>query len=249
MRSTSRFLSVGAAALAIGSVAIGCGHSGGKGKSSSTRTSTAAITTAALPGLPGWDSVDANGSTDWVWGVQVALDGTGSGTTTGTTNPTTPQVAPTPSTNQGSPFWYVDNTLGNPFKTHTAAEDQLSRAVVQLMNAERARNGLQPFVVDADALRAGKAHVDDMAGRNYFNHISPEGWTPDQRMVLTGARGPITALGENIAAGQPSAQAIMDTWMASPGHRANILGQFTSVGVGIAPAQGVTVSCAVFLSR
>lgn len=244
-----RLLGAGVTALTIGAMMVGCNSSSSSSKVKSTRTSTASIVTARLPGLPGDDAINANGTTDWVWGVQAVLGGIGTtGTTTGgTTGGTT--VAPTPPTNQGSRFWYVDNTFGNPYKTHTAAEDQLSRAVVQLMNAERARNGLQPLVVDADALRAGKAHVEDMAGRNYFNHVSPEGWQPQDRLALTGARGPITALGENIAAGQPSAQAIMDTWMASPGHRANILGQFTSVGVGIAPAQGVTVSCAVFLSR
>lgn len=249
MRRTSRILGVSATALAIGSVVIGCGHAGGKGKTSSTRTSTASIVTARLPGLPGDDVVYAGGSTDWVWGVQASFDNQANGAAAPGTTGTTPQVAPTPQTNRGSQFWYVDNTFGNPFKTHSAPEDQLSRAVVQLMNAERARAGLQPLVVDADALRAGKAHVEDMAGRNYFNHVSPEGWTPDQRMALVGARGPITALGENIAAGQPAAQAIMDIWMASPGHRANILGQFTSVGVGIAPAGRMTLSCAVFLSR
>lgn len=134
---------------------------------------------------------------------------------------------------RGSPFWFVDETAGRPLKSHTPTEAALVAQVLALVNQERAAAGLAALLADAQAERAAKAHCEDMAGRRYFDHISPEGWTPGDRLRLTGASG-YSAWGENIARGPTTASAVMQTWMASPGHRANILDpSFTHLGVGL----------------
>jgi uncharacterized protein YkwD len=68
---------------------------------------------------------------------------------------------------------------------------------------------------------AAGAHSTDMAANNYFSHSSQDGRNPGQR--ITGAGYAWSAYGENIAAGQTSAQAVVDAWLASPGHCANIM--------------------------
>lgn len=68
---------------------------------------------------------------------------------------------------------------------------------------------------------AAGAHSTDMAANNYFSHSSQDGRNPGQR--ITGAGYAWSAYGENIAAGQASAQAVVDGWLASPGHCANIM--------------------------
>lgn len=68
---------------------------------------------------------------------------------------------------------------------------------------------------------AAGAHSIDMAANNYFSHTSQDGRNPGQR--ITGAGYAWSGYGENIAAGQTSAQAVVDGWLASPGHCANIM--------------------------
>lgn len=68
---------------------------------------------------------------------------------------------------------------------------------------------------------AAGAHSTDMAANNYFSHTSLDGSSPGQR--ITGAGYAWSAYGENIAAGQTSAQEVVDGWLNSPGHCANIM--------------------------
>ena len=133
----------------------------------------------------------------------------------------------------GSRFWYVSDTYGNAFKLHTPSEAGFTQQVLVLVNRERARVGVAPLLADAQAERAAKAQCEDMAGRGFFDHVTPEGWTPADRLRWTGARG-YTGAGENIAVGPRTPQEVMAAWMASPGHRMNILDpQFTHLGVGL----------------
>ena len=72
-----------------------------------------------------------------------------------------------------------------------------------------------------------------MVNRHYFEHRSPDGDSPEDRSL---AAGYPDYGGENIAYGQRSAAEVMDDWMHSPDHRANILDcEFTAVGVGLDP--------------
>lgn len=77
---------------------------------------------------------------------------------------------------------------------------------------------------------AAAAHSKDMAQRNYFSHTSPEGKSSGDRALLAGYR--FSALGENIAAGQPSVNVVMAGWLASEGHCRNIMNAvFTEIAV------------------
>lgn len=109
----------------------------------------------------------------------------------------------------------------------------VAHQLVALVNIERGRAGCGPVSADAALQSAAQGHSDDMAANNYFSHTSPDGSTFADRIRAAGYRG--GAIAENIAAGQTSAKAVMDAWMASPGHRANILScTFRDIGVGYA---------------
>ena len=78
-----------------------------------------------------------------------------------------------------------------------------------------------------------RAHSADMATKGYFDHTSPDGRSPFDRMRAAGYRGNL--MGENIAAGQRTAAAVETAWMNSPGHRANILNcGYKVIGIGVA---------------
>jgi stress response protein SCP2 len=109
--------------------------------------------------------------------------------------------------------------------------DALSAAVVTVTNAQRARHRLPPLGVDARLAAAAHAHSADMVGRGFFAHVDPDGRGVDQRVRAAGYAYRVVA--ENIAAGQPDAGAVVEAWMNSPGHRANILHpEVTEIGVG-----------------
>ncbi|MFF9194754.1 CAP domain-containing protein [Streptomyces sp. NPDC014779] len=113
-----------------------------------------------------------------------------------------------------------------------ASREQAAEAeVVRLVNVERARVGCVPIRSDAGLAALAGAFSADMAARNFFDHTDPDGATPWSRAQKAG----ITALGgENIARGQVDAAAVMKSWMASDGHRANILNcDYTALGVGV----------------
>lgn len=103
--------------------------------------------------------------------------------------------------------------------------------VVQLVNAARAKAGCRPVTVNSALARAAQAHSADMARNNYFSHTSLDGRTAMQRMRAAGFTGSL--MGENIAAGQTTADSVMSAWMKSSGHRANILNcGYRFIGVG-----------------
>jgi uncharacterized protein YkwD len=105
--------------------------------------------------------------------------------------------------------------------------------VVGLTNRERARSGLPPLGVDPLLARAAQAYSTDMAVRAFYSHTSPEGTQPWDRAAAAGSTR--RSIGENIACGQRSAAEVVEGWMNSPGHRANILKPgFTHIGIGFA---------------
>lgn len=110
--------------------------------------------------------------------------------------------------------------------------------VLALTNQIRAEAGLQPCAgTDANLNRSAKAKSEDMATNNYFAHDSPTYGDPFAMMRNFGVT--FSSAGENIAMGQPSPQAVVDAWMNSPGHRANIMnGSFTHLGVGYVVKDG-----------
>jgi uncharacterized protein YkwD len=120
-------------------------------------------------------------------------------------------------------------------------------ATLCLLNKERASRGLGPLSETAALRKAADRYAEDMVERRFFDHVSPGGGTFMDRIKAAGwaPSGSWTA-GENIAWGTGelgTPAAIVDGWMHSPGHRANILnGAFTQIGIGIAdgaPQDGV----------
>jgi uncharacterized protein YkwD len=109
--------------------------------------------------------------------------------------------------------------------------------VLTRTNAERAGNGCGALRLSTVLTSVAQAHSTDMAVHDYFSHDSLSGATPFDRMTAAGYR--YATAGENIAAGQDTPAAVMAAWMASPGHRANILNcAFTEIGVGYATDSG-----------
>ncbi|MFE2416623.1 CAP domain-containing protein [Streptomyces hokutonensis] len=105
--------------------------------------------------------------------------------------------------------------------------------VVELTNAERTRAGLRPLAVDPLLAAAAQAHSTDMVARAFYSHTSPDGSQPWDRAAAAGSRR--RTIGENIACGQRSPAEVVEGWMNSPGHRANILKpDFTHIGIGFA---------------
>lgn len=111
--------------------------------------------------------------------------------------------------------------------------------LVERVNAERARAGLSPLKFNEDLAYASRYHANDMLADDYFNHDSYDRVNGSLVMVC-GVWDRVknfypfdAAAGENIAAGQTTPEQVMAAWMASEGHRANILNpNFRELGVG-----------------
>ncbi|MEV3987617.1 sigma-70 family RNA polymerase sigma factor [Streptomyces sp. NPDC049837] len=109
--------------------------------------------------------------------------------------------------------------------------------VTRLVNSERAKNGCGPVSQNGLLDTAARRHSDDMAARDYFDHTSPDGKGPGDRITEAGYAW--STYGENIARGQQTPASVMDSWMNSPGHRANILNcSFKEIGIGIHEGSG-----------
>ena len=105
------------------------------------------------------------------------------------------------------------------------------REVIRLVNAERAKYGLAALTEDAALTRTARMKSQDMRDRGYFDHNSPTYGTPFQLMKSQGIS--YRTAGENIAMGYRTPEAVVNAWMNSAGHRANILNaSYTKIGVG-----------------
>ncbi len=124
---------------------------------------------------------------------------------------------------------------GRPVEAGTATSRSTSgfeEAVVEAMNRQRAVAGLSPLRINSRLALAADDRIGDMFAKHYFNHVSPDGLQPWAWVEKRGYN--YHEVGENLAVGYPTAEAIVDGWMQSPGHRANILGRaFDEVGVAI----------------
>src|SRR5690625_727952 len=108
---------------------------------------------------------------------------------------------------------------------------QFEQQVVDLTNQERAKYGLSPLTADWELSRVAKEKSRDMLVNNYFDHNSPVYGSPFDMMDAYMIH--YRSAGENIAKGQRSPEEVVNAWMNSEGHRANILNaSFTHIGVG-----------------
>ncbi|MFJ1812165.1 MULTISPECIES: CAP domain-containing protein [unclassified Streptomyces] len=111
------------------------------------------------------------------------------------------------------------------------AEAQAAAEVLKLVNEERAKVGCSAVAANSALSDLAEKFSDDMAARGFFDHTDPNGATPWDRAAKAGISG---LGGENIARGQSDAAAVMEAWMNSPGHKANILNcDFKTLGVGV----------------
>ncbi|WP_242866779.1 SafA/ExsA family spore coat assembly protein [Abyssisolibacter fermentans] len=109
----------------------------------------------------------------------------------------------------------------------------IEREVINLTNQQRQKNGLPPLKYNWQLSRVARYKSADMRDKNYFSHTSPTYGSPAKMISDFGLK--YTAMGENIAMGQRTAWEVVDGWMNSSGHRANILNKnYTEIGVGYA---------------
>ncbi|GIH89410.1 hypothetical protein Psi01_00400 [Planobispora siamensis] len=107
----------------------------------------------------------------------------------------------------------------------------LESEAVRLINAARKRAGCAPFRVDARLVQAARTHSAEMAATGRLSHESPDGSSPWDRMEAAGYRD---GGAENIGRGSTTAADAVQSWMASSGHRRNILNcALTVTGVGV----------------
>ena len=112
------------------------------------------------------------------------------------------------------------------------------REVAALLNQERTFAGLPPLTIDVRLVQSARGHSQDMAINDFFSHVGSNGSTFDQRILAAGYPSPRS---ENIAAGYSTPASLVAAWMASSGHRANILDSTARhVGIGYAFQAGST---------
>lgn len=125
---------------------------------------------------------------------------------------------------------FIGQTVNIPSQSSFRVMEQ---EVIRLVNEERSKRGLGLLNENWEVSRVARIKSQDMIDNNNFSHNSQIYGTPFQMLTSFGIR--YSQAAENIATGQQSAQQVMNTWMNSSGHRANILNpNFNRIGVGIA---------------
>jgi len=105
--------------------------------------------------------------------------------------------------------------------------------IIALTNSERTQNNVGGLTEDALLDKAAQAKAEDMAANGYFAHVGPDGKTPWQ--WISGAGYQYQYAGENLAVRFIDSSDVVNAWMASPTHRANMVKPvYTSIGVGVA---------------
>lgn len=140
-------------------------------------------------------------------------------------NPSTPDGSQPE--NPGTPD---NNQPENPSVPDTDTENaNFVRQVVNLVNQERAKAGLSPVTADTSIQAAAQVRAKEI--EKSFSHTRPDGSSFSTALTQQGVT--YRGSGENIAWGQKTPEQVMNGWMNSDGHRANILNKnFTKIGVG-----------------
>ena len=113
----------------------------------------------------------------------------------------------------------------------STAEMTQAEAILKLVNQERAKAGVPALTLSEKLTSIANTKAKDMADNNYFSHDSPTYGSPFDMLKQFGVS--FSYAGENIAAGQKTAEEVMNSWMNSSGHKANILNKnYTQLGVG-----------------
>jgi uncharacterized protein YkwD len=231
------------------------------GVSAAVALGTVAVATGVLPGSDNYslgggssDKVQAASSPSSLETQQGGTSGTAdardddTSTSRDAERSTSPSAAPSTSTSSAAPTTAPSKEpTAKPSKTKepkkpatkapkttapvTVSNEAAAEAeVLKLVNVERTKVGCSPVAANSALTDLAQAFSEDMDARDFFDHTDPSGLSPWDRAAKAG----ITGLGgENIARGQASPEAVMEAWMNSPGHRANILNcDFKTLGVG-----------------
>ena len=222
--------------VAIGAIALIAGCGGGGGSNGSSKQ-------PAQAKAPGGGVVSAEATKGLLGPAVSVLDG--KATTIGRTAPLSPKEnRPTDAQRNGvAGAGACASTSSNPAPSNLGA---MSSAILCLLNAERASKGLPGLHSNGKLARAAHAWANRMVAGRFFAHEAGNS-SVLSRVKKTGYVRGNWSLGENIAWGSgalATPQAIVNGWMHSPGHRANILrGAFKDIGIGIrlgAPGPGLS---------
>ena len=168
---------------------------------------------------------------DWINSILNSLckNSSGSNASAGTTSSKVTSSAPKPASSAPSASSKPASSSPASGSGYSAFQNE----VASLVNQERTSRGLGALSVDSALTKTATLKSQDMAKNNYFNHTSPTYGSPFDMMKQFGIT--YRTAGENIAMGQTSPAQVMNGWMNSEGHRANILNSsFTKIGVGVA---------------
>ncbi|MDX3458568.1 CAP domain-containing protein [Streptomyces sp. ME02-8801-2C] len=223
-------------AVAVPSAAMACVGEGGA--EAITATSSGPRTDGRKASWNGHRTDGGQTSWDGHWGRDIRTakpTATGSPSATPTTSPGTAVPAPE------KPKAPVLKTTAPPAPTRTTAAPKPPAGtatpavarVVALVNSERDKVGCSPVTLDAKLSQAAQAHSADMASHNTMSHTGSDGSDPGQRITRAGYLW--STYGENVAYGYSTPEQVMAGWMASAGHKRNILDcGFKEIGVGVA---------------
>lgn len=140
-------------------------------------------------------------------------------------------VKPVPNQNKVPEDVQSNDAPAKTEDTQISPLNEFEQQVLSLTNVEREKYGLPAFQVDLELSRVAREKSRDIQINNYFDHNSPIYGSPFDMMIDYGIV--YRTAGENIAKGQQSPSEVVNAWMNSEGHRANILnGSFTHLGVG-----------------
>jgi uncharacterized protein YkwD len=129
-----------------------------------------------------------------------------------------------------------DRSVPDAREAPDAATGDAAR-IVELVNQERSKTGCSPVTANSKLNAAAQKYTDVMADSGVLSHTGPDGSQISDRVEREGYVW--SAIGENIAQGQQSPEEVMNSWMNSSGHRANILNcSFREIGIGIHEGDG-----------
>ncbi|HBF4439567.1 TPA: sporulation protein [Clostridioides difficile] len=129
-----------------------------------------------------------------------------------------------------------NNNSGSTSENFSAYQKE----VVDLVNIERSKAGLNPLTLDSSISNVATKKSQDMIDNNYFSHNSPTYGSPFDMLKKFGIS--YKTAGENIAMGQKTPKEVVNAWMNSEGHRKNIMNpNFSKIGVGVAQKSGGSI--------
>ncbi|MDQ3281711.1 MAG: CAP domain-containing protein [Acidobacteriota bacterium] len=133
-----------------------------------------------------------------------------------------------------------------PALAQDASNEITAENVIRIMNDYRAQEALPPLAADARLTLAAGDRMQNMEEEGYWSHTSPDGMSPFTWVKVRAYD--FKVVGENLATGFETAKVLVESWMESPGHRANIMGaEFTDCGIAIiegstkGPADGKSI--------